>query len=262
MESDPTTGNAVSIYLVSSRSDGRPAIESHEVEGNLTAPLGAELINQTADFVDALLAVPTSKFESIERRFYGGHFPEYAAPGDRTIFAIPRSIRTIEAGETQYGELAGLFGGYLVWPVRYAMSTDIYAANPSSALAAARKKHEGLTEQFLQKNNKKPDFMYDLQDLESLKSPEQLRERISWLRRLDDFLEQALKSEGDSSAFEANKFISLVALQLGSLYTQTQESFLAVTSPGLVVGWRRSPTGALAVAEVSLAEETDRAARK
>lgn len=260
LESDPTTGNAVSIYLVSSGNDGRTTIESHEVEGNLMAPLGSELVNQTADFVDALLAVPTSKFESIERRFYGGHFPEYAGPGARTIFAMPRSIRTIEAEETQYRDLAALFGGYLFWPVRYAMSTDIYAANPSSALAAARKKHEALTEQFLQKNNKKPDFIYDLQDLESLKSPEQLRERISWLRRLDDFLEQALKSEGDSSAFEANKSISLIALQLGSLYTQTQESFLAVTSPGLVVGWRRSATGALAVAEVSLAEETDRAA--
>jgi hypothetical protein len=260
LESDPTTGNAVSIYLVSTGSDGRPAIESHEVEG-VTAPLGAELINQTADFVDALLAVPTSKFESIERRFYGRHFPEYAGPGDRTIFAIPRSIRAIEADETQYGELAALFGGYLFWPVQYSMSTDIYAANPSSALAAARKKHEALTEQFLQKNNKKPDFIYDLQDLESLKSPEQLRERILWLRRLDDFLEQALKSQGDSSAFEANKLISLVALQLGSL-TQTQESFLAVTSPGLVVGWRRSATGSLAVAEVSLAEETDWAASK
>src|SRR5258708_34037734 len=101
-------------------------------------------------------------------------------------------------------DLGALFGGYLFLPVRYAMTTDIYAANPSSALAAARKKNEALTEQFLQKNNKKPDFIYDLQDLESLKSPEQLRERISWLRRLDAFLEQALKAEVAPSAFEAN----------------------------------------------------------
>ncbi len=261
LESDPKTGNAVSIYLVSSGSDRRTMIESHEVEGNLTAPVGAELINQTSDFLDTLLAVPTSGFESIERRFYGGHFPEYAGPGDRSIFAFPRSIRAIEADETHSGDLAAVIGGYLFWPVRYAMSMDIYAANPSSALAAARKKHEALAAQFLQENNRSPDFIYDLEDLESLKSPEQLRERISWLRRLDDFLEQALKSGGDSSTFEANKSISLIALQLGSLNKQTQESFLVVTSPGLVVGWRRSANGALAVTEVSLAEESDRAAR-
>ena len=216
LESDPTTGNAISIYLVSSGSDGRPVIESHAVEGNVPASLATDLVNKTADFAAALLVTPTSKFKGIEGNFSGGRFPEYERPGEQSIFSIPHNLRKLKADEDQYRDLAALFGGYLFWPVRCAMSMPIYAANPSRALAAARQNQEELTAHFLQNHHKEADFMYDLQDLESIREPGELRDRISCFTQLDDFLEQALESEVGSSVFAANRPISTLALQLGS----------------------------------------------
>jgi hypothetical protein len=135
----------------------------------------------------------------------------------------------------------------------------MYPANPSSALKSAREKHQALIEEFLWRNHKRPDFIYDLQDLESVGDPDQLRDRISWFTQLDDFLEQAFKSEVVSTAFEVNRSISTIVLQLGSINNGRQVLFSTLTSPGLIVDWTRLTTGVLAVAKVSLAEEGDQA---
>jgi hypothetical protein len=37
LETDPTTGNALSLHLISSGTDRHPVIESHEVEGNVSS---------------------------------------------------------------------------------------------------------------------------------------------------------------------------------------------------------------------------------
>jgi hypothetical protein len=258
LESDPATESALCIYLVSSAGDGHPVIESHAVEGTVTSPLAAELVSQTAEVADALLTLPSSRLKDIEGRFSDGRFPQYERPGERSVFSIPRNLRKLKADESQYRDLAALLGGYLFWPVRYAMWTSIYAANPISALKAAHNRQEALTAQFLQKHSKRPDFIYDLQDLDALTSPEQLRDRISWLRQLDDFLdERASESEGRFPTFAANSSISILALQLGSFGNGKQDSFSSVTSPGVIVDWKRVTPDTLAVTGISLAEESN-----
>ena len=174
-------------------------------------------------------------------------------------FAVPRGIRKIKAHEGEYQELAALSGAFHFWPIRYAISLSIYPANPSNALSVARHKHQALIEQFVRRNNKSTDFIYDLQDLESVRDADQLRERISWFRRLDDFLEQAFKSEDVSAALQVNRSISTIGLQLGSVATGIgkENSFLVVTSPGLIVEWKRPTEGPLAVTKISLAEDSD-----
>ncbi len=252
LEIDPTTSTAVALHLVSKGTDERPVIDSYQIEGRLSSAVAAELIQSTAHFADALLSTPPSAATVLESRFCSGRFPEYDKPEEESFFAIPRGIRKIEADESEYSQLAALLGAFEFWPIRYALSMPIYPANPSSAVESAREKHQALIEEFMRKNNKSAGFIRS-----SINDPQQLRERIFWLRQLDEFLEQAFKWEVGSPAFEVNKSISTVALQLGSVGNGKQDSFLAVTSPGLIVEWVRAGEGRWAVTKISLAEGSD-----
>jgi len=60
-----------------------------------------------------------------------------------------------------------------------------------------------------------PDFDFDL---ENIRSKEQLRERIDVLRRLDKFLEEALRNKVDPDLAKAN--ISVAAIPLGLVATK------------------------------------------
>lgn len=254
MDTDPTTGNAASLNLASRGTDGRILVESHEIEGKVDAAIAKELIKNTADFLDVLLSTRHPGIDIIEKRFYGGRFPECRNSEDYSFFAIPRAIRRIKAARSQKEELAALFGYFHFWPIRYALSMSVYAANPSSALRSAREKHEVLTREFVKENKKSPDFSHYFGDLESIKTPEQVRERIAWFRRLDSFLEQALAQDSVSSTTNFNRLISTIALQLGSTATKTENSFSLLTPPGLIVDWKQGSKGSFAVTRVSLAE--------
>jgi hypothetical protein len=90
LETDATTGNALSLHLISSATDGRPIIESHEVEGNVSSAQATELVGKTADFVDASLSTPPSAAGVLETRFYGGRFPEYDRSNEQKLFRDSR----------------------------------------------------------------------------------------------------------------------------------------------------------------------------
>ena len=81
-----------------------------------------------------------------------------------------------------------------------------FAASPVSALSAAEDKREALKAEFLRSNHMDPNFHLDLDNVQSEK---QLQERIELLTRLDKFLEDALKNEGDPIVFRANLSLSL-----------------------------------------------------
>jgi hypothetical protein len=254
LETDPATGSAISLNLISSGTDGDAIIESKQVEGDVSAVVAKELIENTADFVDALLDTPLSRVRGLESRFYGGRFPQYGSSEEQSLFAVPSTIRDLEVADSQAGELAALQGACNFWPIRYALSMPVYAASPDNAFRLALKKYESLISEFAQKNNKGPNLIYDLADLETVRTREQLRERISWFRRLDNFLEEAFQAEYVSSTFSVNKTISTVAIQMGTITTGKELTFAVMTSagPGVIVGWKQLPDGTFAVTELGL----------
>ena len=256
LETDPATGSAISLNLISGGMGGIAIIESHQVEGNVSAVVATELLKNTADFVDALLATPLSEVSGLENRFDGSHFPEDNNSDERSLFALPRAIREMKVDENETRELAALFGGINFWAIRYALSMPMYTANPYRAFRLAVEKQEALFAKFAQENNKGPDFIHDFEDLKSVQTPAQLRERISWFRRLDNFLEDAFQAENISSTFKINKSLSTVALFLGSTTTAGEVSFSVMTAsgPGLIVEWKRLPTGSLAVSRIGFGE--------
>lgn len=252
LEVEATTGNATALHLVSSGTDGRAAIESHPIEGKVSASLAQELMKETADFVDILLTTQASGAGMLESRFDGGHFPEYDKSEDYSFFAVPRDMRKIPGDNSESGELAALFGGAQFWPIRYALSMPIYPADPNGALKSAWRKYEALFKEFAQRNNEKPDFGYDLQDLQSIRTSEQLRHRVAAFRDLDAFLEQKLRAQ-DGSTSVVNRSISSLAINLGSIESPEEHFYAVMTVPGIIVGWKLLDTGDLVVERVSLA---------
>jgi hypothetical protein len=116
------------------------------------------------------------------------------------------------------------------------------------------KKHEAFVQEFVrdQKSLAPPECFPGY--LESVRTPEQLRECITWFERLDNFLEGALQKDRISSIFSANLSISTVPLELGAT---GPDSFSLLTLPGLIIDCRhRSQTG-FAVRSISSAEESN-----
>jgi hypothetical protein len=258
LEVDSATDTAIWIHLVSGGANGRMVIDSHEIQGSLKSSVATDLISKNADFVDTLLA-GSREAGTLESKFSGGHFPKYQEPSEQGFFGVPFGLTKLKANEGDVQELAVLSGDFHLWPIRYAMSLSIYPASPSNALTVARHRHQTLLQEFLQRNGKSTDFMYDLEDLESIRSGEQLRERISWFRRINDSLEEVLEAEKRSSNPNVNRSISTIGLQLGAIATGTRKenSVLVVTSPGLVVAWMRPNDGPWCVTKISLAEGSD-----
>jgi hypothetical protein len=254
LQVDSETRNATGLHLVSSRDDGRYIVQSHKIEDRVDPALVGELTHHTAEFVRDLLNSPPSAILKLQSRFYGGNFPVYDSPQEQSFFSIPRTVQRIKLASDEPRELATLIGAFQLWPIRFAISMPIYAANPNRALELARQKHKDLVARFLQENNRNPEFVYDLQDLESIRSGEQLTDRVAWFRRLDDFLDQAYQRLCDSNTFSVNSSISTIALEFGAAGHRQEGSYAVMTSPGLIVVWRRLQTGGFAVAEVSLAE--------
>jgi len=259
LEVDPDTDSAIWIHLVSGGADGRAVVDSHEVQGHIKSSAATDLISKNADFVDVLLADSREPVSTLESRFSGGHFPNYKEPSEEGFFGVPLGVTKLKANEADVQELAVLSGDFHLWPIRYALSLSIYPASPTNALTVARHKHQTLLQEFLRKNGKSPEFIYDLEDLESIQSVEQLRERISWFRRINDSLEEAMRTENRSPDPDVNRSISTIGLQLGAIATGAgkENSFLVVTSPGLVVAWLRPDDGPWCVTRISLAEDGD-----
>ncbi len=252
LEVDDTTGNAISLHLVSSGIDGRAAIESRPIEGKLSANLAQELIRETADFVDVLFATPLN-VSMLESRFYGGRFPESDKPEEESFFAIPSRIRKIQGDQSEVRELAVLFGAVHFWPIRYAISMPIYTANPTRALELSWRKQGALIKEFMHRNNGDSDLIYDLQDLKSVRTSDQIRDRVDLFRRLNSFLEQKLPAQDVAPTLAVNRSISTIALELGSTEPPEEISYVVMTASGIIVDWKLLKTGGLAVAQVSLA---------
>ena len=253
-EFDPTTGSAISLHLVSSGPDERTIIESHKIEGTINADLVKELIENTEDLVDVLLKIPLSEMSELESGFDGGRFPQYSDPGEESYFAIPSAVGKISTDPSEKRELTALFGAFHFWPMRYAITMRVYAANPDAAVRMAAEKREGLIQQFMLTDAESSDSRSDPQDLEAIRTPEQFRERISWFRRVDHSLEEAIEAEKVSPDYDICRSLSTIALWLGSTSTAEGDLFSVMTSNGIIVEWKQLSKGKFAVKIISMGE--------
>lgn len=248
-ETEPRTNNVIALHLLSLGPDAVPSDAFDPCHGALKLADAEELLKDTTEFTEELYSTPPSEASSLESRFYGGSFPECGQSRECALFAVPHSLLKLGAGRNEYREAAALYGGFDLSVIRYAVSMPAFAANPLVATRAAAEKWDALKAEFLRNNHMDPDFHFDL---ENIRNREQLRERIDVLRRLDKFLEEALRTEADSALVKAN--ISVAVIPLGGVVADTQNGqviYQSGTASLIGVHWRRLPTGGFAVYRIS-----------
>ena len=243
-ETNPQRKDVIALHLVSLESGGAPKDFWLTCRGVLKPADAEELVKDTTELVEQLYSTPSTEDSFLARRFYGGSFPE----GDQSLFAIPNSLRNLGANPNEVQEAAALYGGYLFWGWRYALSMPAFAASPVPALSAAGYKQETLTAEFLRSNHMDPNFHLGLDNVQNEK---QLQERIELLTRLDKFLEEAFKNEGDPTVFRAN--LSLVTIPLGvDVDLSRDEGHYGSSTPSMLVFfWDRLATGGFAVKTIT-----------
>jgi hypothetical protein len=245
-ETDPRMNSVIALHVVSLESGGAPKDFRLECPGVLKLADAEELVKDTTEFVEQLYSTPSTEDISLAK-FYGGGFPD----GDQfpgTLFAIPHSLRKLGANPNEVQEAAGLYGGYLFWGWRYALSMPAFAASPVPALSAAGYKQEALTAEFLRSKHMDRNFHLGLENVQSEK---QLQERIELLTRLDKFLEEALKKESNPAVVRAN--LSIVAMPLAvDVDLNRDEGQYGSSSPSMLMFiWDRLATGGFAVKTIT-----------
>jgi hypothetical protein len=243
-ETEPRTNNAIAFHLISLGSDGVPYDASYACDGVVKLADAAALAKDTTEFIEELYSTPMSEAVSLESRFNGGSFPEYGRSEEWSMFAVPRSLLKLGGDPNEVREAAALYGDLNILGFRYAVSMPTFAASPLAATQAAGDKLETLKAEFLRKNHMDTDFHFDL---ENIRSKKQLREQIDVLRRLDTFIEQALKNEADPALVKANISVATIPLGVVADTKDDQTHYNSGTGSLLVIYWQRLPAGGFAV---------------
>ena len=218
-----------------------------EYHGVVSLADAEELVKDTTKFVEQLYSTPSTEDFSLASRYLGGSFPD----GDQfpgTLFAIPNSLRKLGAKPHEVQQAAALYGGYLFWAWSYALSMPAFAASPVPALSAARHKWDRLKAEFLHSNHMDSNFHFDL---DNVQSERKLQERIELLTRLDKFLEDALKNEGDPTVVRANLSIAAMPLAIDVDSSQDEGEYVSSSPSMLMFVWHRLATGGFAVKTIT-----------
>lgn len=245
---DPRTKSVVMFHWVSLGRDGVPQDLPTGPGDNLADT--QELFKDTTELVEQLYSMPSTEESSLENRFYGGSFPD-GDQGQDTLFAIPHSLQKLGADPNEVQRAAALYGGYLFWQFRYALSMPVFAASPLAALIAAGYKEEALQTAFLRSHHMDPKL--DL-DLGNIRSKGQLRKRIELLTRLNKFLENALKNVGNRTVIRANLSLVTMPIGVGATSGLGQGIYESATPSMFEFYWQRLPTGGFAIKYISEAD--------
>lgn len=250
-ETEPETNNVIAFHLISLGPDGVPKDALYGCHGAVKLTDAEDLVKDATEFTEALYSTPPSEATSLESRFYGGSFPECGPSEECTLFAIPRSLLKVGADPSEYREAAALNGSLELLGFRWAASMPDFSANPLAATQAAAEKLETLKAEFLRNSHMDPGFDFQL---ENIRSKEQLRERIDVLRRLDKFIEDALKNETNPALVKANISVAAIPLQVGQGGPFSQDDrtlYGSGTASLIVIYWERLRTGGFAVKVIS-----------
>jgi hypothetical protein len=254
LEFDAKTELATRLHLVTQNETGNAVIKSEMIEGHLSKNDAMLLSRENESFSRAVLRSPSSQLNDVWRAFGGAAAPTFADHGDQGYFTIPDHVAKLSTHPDELIDLSALSATFGLWPIRYAPSLSIFAASPSYAVKMARDMQFKLVREFLEQKNEKPEFIYDLTDLESIKTHDKLRDRIKWLRELNSFLNQHGFSPAEATTREANLSIAMIPFFLGVMKHGSDRVFAVMSISGLISEWVQNETGKFILRDVSEGE--------
>ncbi len=246
-ETDPRTNYVIAQHLVFLEPGGAPRDLATKSPSVVKLSDAEQLVKNTAELVEQLYSTPSTEDSSLASKFYGSSFHK-ADELQGSLFAPPNSLRKLGISPNDVQEAAALYGGYLFWASRYAVSMPVFAASPVAALRAAGDKEVMLTKEFLQSSHMDPNFHLDL---DNVQSESQLQERIELLTRLDKSLDDTLKKEADPTIVRANLSIAAMPLGVDVYLSRDEEQYSSSTPSLLIFVWHRLATGGFAIKTIT-----------
>ena len=254
LEFDTRSDMATRLHLVTLDETGETIVQSKNVEGDLSRSEALTIIERSEKLSDAFFNSPGSQLNELPRKFGGARVANVGIPDGQGYWAIPERVRKLTTQPDELLDLASLSAAAQLWPIRYASSMPIYAANPAIALKSAHQKYKEIVNEFLRRNNKSPDFVDHLLDLDSINTRDVLATRLHWLRDLVSFLDTECPCQLDSAIYRANLSISTIPLFLGVMKQNSEHLYAVMTASGLISIWNRSEGGELVLKGLSEGE--------
>jgi hypothetical protein len=254
LESDTKSDEATMLHLVTRDPSGEAVVESNKVDGDLNRTDAMAIIKKSEAFYVAFLKTPGSKMDQLLRTFAGKNIATPSTPDEGGYFGIPKEVRRLAPGPDELVEFRSLYTAVQLWSVRHAPWIPVYAANPSAAVGLAKDNQMKLEGEFLIGKGKDPSFIYDLFDLDSIRTREEFKVRLQWLKELNSFLDDRSPSQPDSPSYKASAQISTLALQAGVQKEHSENVYFVMNTSGLIMAWIRTKSGDFQLKGLSVGE--------
>lgn len=248
------TNKATRLYIVTSGAAGEPVVQFKDIHGEMSRDEALMTIGKAVSFSRAFFDLPGSETEELLVKFGG---PETATRGitdGKGYLALPEGVRRL-ATPKELLELTSLSSGLMLWTIRRALATPVYAANPVAGVQQANDELARLAGEFRASNGEKDamDFVDHLVDLSSIQTRDELKMRLESLREFTSFMDEHSPVPVTSSAYRANVSVSSVPLEIVVEQDATRV-YGVTTAPGLISGWTQPKSGELVLIALSVGE--------
>jgi len=254
LQSDSNSDKATELHLVARNAAGEFRVESTEVAGELSRSDAQALVKKSEEFSSAFSGTVGSRMDSLLRTFSGENISAPGTADERGYLGVPDALRRVSPGIDELVELKSLYAAVQLWPIRHASWISTYAANPYAAVGVAKGNLLRLEKDFFSTRGKGPNFIYDILDLDSVRTREEFQARVQWLKELNSFLDERDSAQMDSPAYKSNVSISTIAYQLGVTKEATGNVYFVMNTSGLIMGWTRTPGGDFLLRGLSVGE--------
>jgi len=242
LEFNEKSGLATRFHSVTLDETGKPVVQSCNVHGELTKSEVVMLLDKSAAFSDAFFTSVGSGMKQIAKEFGETEIGSLGAPDGKGYFAVPAAVRKLTTRPEELTDLAALSSALTLWPARYSLTLPIYAASPVDAIKLARDEQFKLVKELLTTKGKDADFLYQLLDLDSIRTHGELIARLQWLREITSFLDERNPLNVGSPTYKANRLISRIPLDIGA-EQDAGHLYGVMTAPGVISIWSRTGTG-------------------
>jgi hypothetical protein len=242
LEFNEKSGLATRLHSVTLDEAGKPVVQSCDVRGELTKSEVVLLLDRNAAFSDAFLNSLGSGMKQIAKDFGEAKIGSLGALDGKGYFAVPDAVRKLTTRPEDLTDLVALSSTLTLWPARYSLTLSIYAASPVDAIKLARDEQLKLVKEFLTTKGKNADFLYQLLELDSIRTHGELIARLKWLREITSFIDERNLLNLGSPTHKANTLISRIPLDI---VAEQDAGYLygVMTAPGIISIWSRTGTG-------------------
>lgn len=238
VEYEPATQRIQRLHLVT-QVEGNLTLESLDTQGMPELPRVREFARVVEGFVAEVFSPSCGR---IYNDIVPGGIAGAAELDPRSFFWLPSNLSQAGSDEEVRALMQPLCGTVLQ-PLRHALVSETYAANPGQAVAAGEEEAMQALERFLAEKGMNMEDFYAMQDIQGIADREALAHHAAFFRDLEDYLERELPTEPRSAAYQANLTLSSLLWDLWAEEGGGNRLYCANFLPYFSACWEVQPGG-------------------